>query len=328
MKRIYYLTAIAIALSAVFVACKRNDNTNDDDVVTIDPPTPAQFKQVRDEALREITQTGTFDAGVGVSFTSDQGVQFSISANSMYLNGAKVTGDVTLEFVELYDRGNMLVVNKALMGAAVNGDKGPMITGGQFYISLTKDGQPVNAFYNMNVPAVNTGVLDATMTLWTGQENENGDLVWDEVNPKNQQFEGGIRGEVGQYNIFGSYFGWINVDILYSLPDPKTRIWVRVPEGYDKDNCSVYIVYKDKPGALAYMDVWDSDEKMFTEHYGLAPIGFNFFVVFVSVQEDGKKYIYAYQDVVVEEDKIITFEATDLNVIDKDDLISLINNLR
>jgi uncharacterized protein (TIGR02145 family) len=324
------VTAVAKGTAIITVTTQDGNKTATCNLtVNFKAPTAAKFKHVRDKALSEITQTETFTAEAGVNFTSEKGVQFTIAANSMYLNGNPVTGEVTLKFVELYDRGNMLVVNKALIGTAANGAKGPMITGGQFYISLTKDGQQVKAYYNMRVPAANTGAVEPAMSLWTGEENENGDLVWNQVSQGQSQDSsnmGTVWVEGGYYNVFGRIFNWINCDLFYGLPGPKTQIWAGVPEGYDGNNSMVYIVFKDRPGTLAYMNTWDSDKEMFTENYNLAPVGYSFFLVFVSVQED-EQYVYAVKDVTVAADQPIIFEATELNVINKDDLITLINNL-
>ena len=309
-------------LMAMFVSCSENEP-----VVSIKPPTSAELKQIREKALDDIIQTETFNAEDGIDFTSAQGVKLTI-----YPGNLCVTGEVTLEFVELYERGDMLVVNKPLMGTSEDGmDKGPLITGGQFYVNVTKNGEPIPqcGYFYMTVPVENTGGLNIEMTLWAGKEDEDGNMLWEE-GTKGEDVTGrefGVWGQGAEYNVFSGYFGWINIDILYSLPDPKTQIWVKVPQGYDHKNCSVYVVYKDQPGALAYMDVWDPDKQMFTEHYGLAPIGFNFYVIFVSVQKDGK-FIYAYKDVIIEENKIIAFETSDLKVLDKKALIDLINSLK
>jgi len=319
-------TALIAGVMLMTVSCGNDNETLTDN--GIKPPTSAEFNQVRNDALKGITQTNTFNAEDGIDFTSKGGVHFTIYPNSIWLNGVLVTGAVTLDFVELYKRGDMLVVNKPLMGTAGDGlTKGPMVTGGQFYVNVTKNTQQLEAYYQMTVPEANTGELNPGMSFWTGEENEDGDMVWNEAAKNVDQVAGGgVYGGDACYEVFGSHFGWINIDILYSLPDPKTQVWVKVPDGYDNKNCSVYVVYKDNPGALAYMDVWDPNKKMFTEHYGLAPIGFNFYVVFVSAQNDGK-FIYAYKDVTIEENKIITFETSDLKVIDISDLIALINNL-
>jgi len=299
--------------------------SSDSGIGFITPPTPAAFNDLRNKALDRITQTHTFNAESGTTFTSTKGAVFSINPNQISLNGVPVVGPVKLEFVELYKRGEMLVVNKPLMGTAIGGEKGPMKTGGQFYVNITKDGVQVDPihFYKIIVPAENTGnSADPNMTLWIGKENENNDMIWDE---ENDQERGGVFGEPGQYNLLGCHFGWINIDILYNLPGPKTEVWVKVPEGFDNKNSAVYVAYKNQVGSLAYMDIWNTEKKMFTEHYGLAPIGFNFYVIFVSAQENN--FIYDIQDVTVEANKIITFDINKLKGIDELSLIALINYL-
>jgi hypothetical protein len=318
----FFKMALLTGVFVMAVSCDKGDAYDPEEFI---PPTPAEFKEVFENALKGITQTKTFKAEDGIDFTSEKGATFRVQPNSMYLEGNPVTGDVTFEFVELYKRGNMLVVNKPLMGTAEDGAKGPMITGGQFYINISQNGKDIDAYYNMTVPAENTGGLNTDMGLWTGKENEDGNMLWDEVDNRGQEV-GGVFSEGDCYNIWGHLFKWINIDILYLLPDPKARVWVKVPEGFDNKNCSVYVIYRTQPGALAFFDVWDKDKKMFSEHYGLAPIGFRFDVVFISVQKDGK-FIYSIKDETIEEGKIITFEQSDLKVLDKDALMTLINNI-
>ena len=325
--------AILAGTIATMIACN-----NEGAAPSIKAPTPEGFGRVRSAALKSITQTVTFNAEDGIDFTSEKGVRLFINPYQISLNGDPVTGPVTLEFIELYKKGDMLVVNKPLMGTALDGvSKGPMITGGQFYVNVTKDGQQIDqTTYYMTVPTENTGGFQSGMTIWRGEENENGDMTWQEVAGEEGLVDGCGGGvevmasracEGGDYNVLAGFFGWINIDILWDLPEPKTKIWIKVPNGFDNKNCAVYVVYKDQPGALAYMDQWDPEKKMFTEHYGLAPVGFNFYVVFVSGIEGTNNFIYAYKDVVVEEDKAITFEAGELKEITKSALIALINNL-
>ena len=76
------------------------------------PAISAVLKQVRKEALKAITQTGTFKAEDGIDFTSARGVRFVIQPDAMSLNGVKVTGNVTLEFIELYKRGRYIYAVK------------------------------------------------------------------------------------------------------------------------------------------------------------------------------------------------------------------------
>ena len=159
-----------ILASAVMIAASCSKNDKDD----VKAPTSAVLKQVRDNALKDIIQTKTFKAEDGITFTSKGGVQVNVNPNSLCLNGNPVTGEVALEFAELYKRGDMLVVNKPLMGTGYSGE-GPMSTGGQFYIKVSQNGQELSACgfnaYTLNVPTANTGGLQNGMTFWTGTPN-------------------------------------------------------------------------------------------------------------------------------------------------------------
>ena len=312
----FFRMAMICCVMAIAVSCKSKDDKS-----AINPPTSAIFQQVLNDALKDIIQTKTFKAEDGIDFITEGGVRFVIYPYQL----CATTGDVTLEFAELYNRGDMLVVNKPLMGTNYNGDKGPMITGGQFYVNITQNGETIDCgYYSMTVPSENTGAVNNNMTLWEGIEDEDGNMLWNE-GKEGQEFAAWARGS--DYEVFCGHFGWINIDILAALPDPKTQVWVEVPVGYDGKNCIVYVIYKDKTGSLAYMDEWNPTRKMFTEHYGLAPVGFNFYVVFTSVQEDGK-YIYAYKDVTVKADTPVVFKKDDLKVTTKNALVTLINNLK
>jgi hypothetical protein len=322
---------ILIAMTSV-ASCKKNgtENINNNG---IKPPTQSEFNQVRKDALNDITQTATFKAENGFTFTSAKGATLTFLPNAFASNGNPVTGNVTLEFVELYKRGDMLAVNKPLMGTALNGiTKGALITGGQFFIKVTQNGNQLTGRYQLNVSTENTGTADPNMVLWKGTEDANGNLTWDEMAPENDSTNEVFlakrdNGGAPLYSYLGDVFGWTNIDILAGLPDPKAQVWAKAPAGYDDKNCSIYVVYKNQPGSLALMDSWDDTKKMFTEHYGLAPIGYNFYMVFVSTQTNGK-YVYAVKNVTVAANMVTTFEQADLQTIDKADLITLINNLQ
>ena len=319
------MKTILFLLLAVFTfaACE-DDGTKDQNAIT--PPTSAEYKQSCENNLAEIIQTKKFKVAEGLDFTSEKGVNVKIAANSLYLAGLLVEGEVTFKFVELYKRGEMLSVNRPLMGTDVDGNKGPMTTGGQFYIEISQNGNIVDGNYTIDVPAENTGDLNTDMSFWVGDVDDSGDILWEEEET-GKQAAGGIRGntEMNNYNVWGKYFGWINIDILSSLPGEKTPILVSVPDGFDNKNSSVYVAYKGKPGTLAYLDVYDTENKLFTEHYGLGPIGLNFYVIFTTIIDD--KFIYAIKDVTLEKDKIIKIESGELQSKTKEELIALINEL-
>ena len=82
-------------------------NTIDDDQEFLDIPATAQeFQNLKNEALDKLIQEFQFNAEDGyVTFTSAKGVEIDINGACLTLDGSSVTGNVNLEFVELFEKG-------------------------------------------------------------------------------------------------------------------------------------------------------------------------------------------------------------------------------
>ena len=307
-------------------ACSDNDG---DSLSRIAKADAATFTALREQALNELKQTETFKAEDGIEFTSDKGVKLYIYGGCLSDQaGNQVSGDVTLSFVELFDRGNMLVSNKALMGINDEGGKEPLITGGQFNIELKQGDKVLKSGCNfyMEVPAANTGSLDPEMGYWRGTFDENGNLVWEEATGEDGIERGvGVDDGLAMYTIFEGEFGWINIDRFMEDTRPKAAIKVAVPEGYDNKNSGVYLVFEDTPNLLAQLDIYNKKEGYFTEHYGFIPIGMNVHVIFIS--ESNGQLVYASKPVTMAAGSTVTIDEADLHTITKSKLVDLINAL-
>lgn len=340
MKRKILLLS-ALALFSFLTACdyepvditpveNNPENPNNPNPEVPEVPTAAEFNALQETALENIKQEFTFDASQSmITLTSEKGVQITLYPSCLTKNGNPITGDVELEYIEVFNRGNMLTANKPTMGLMPNGDKGLLISGGEFYVNATQDGVQLEMSCGMQlmVPATLTGGQDNGMTLWFGQEDENGDLVWDEVNNENPQGqqEAGVGADGGSYYCYFNHFGWTNIDKFYNDPRPKTTIYVDVPEGYDNTNSAVFVAYVGEENGLALLDVYDEDTELFSEHYGLIPIGLECYVIFAS-EQDGE-WIYAIKAVTIVADQIIVIEDADLDSITEAELIALIDAL-
>lgn len=300
--------------------------------VTITPaPTAQEFNALHTAALQNITQEFTFDTSQSIiTLTSESGVEITLYGGCLTKNGQPVTGNAQLEYVEVFNRGNMLAANKPTMGLLPNGDKALLVSGGEFYINATQGGVQLQMTCGMQlvVPATLTGATDNEMTLWFGNNDEEGNIVWDEVNnddPGTGQQEAGVGADGGSYYCYFNHFGWTNIDKFYNDPRPKTTIYVDVPEGFDDTNSAVFVAYIGEGNALAKLDIYDADTELFSEHYGLIPIGLECYVIFVS-ENDGE-WTYAIKAVTIAAGEIITITDADLDSITEAELIALIDAL-
>jgi hypothetical protein len=306
-----------------------------------DEETPAipQNPEPDGEALHQWFDTNTenqeqhfsLTSSTGGNITGEKGTIVKFGANAFTkLNGDPVTGSVDITLIELYDRASMLLAKKPTNGKMSDGSVSTLVSGGEFYINVTQGGVQLNlkSGFTIVAPTENTGEIDQEMNLFNGEINCDGDdcdLVWQEVKDRGIeigefQTTGGFK---TAYYAFQSKFGWTNIDRWYSDPRIKTKLFVKVPEGYDRSNCAVYMTYDGEPTALASFDAYDNDKKLFTEHYGLIPIGLKVHFIFVSIVED--EIHYALQSATIVENHIETIN--DVKAITQEQLVDLVDAL-
>ena len=315
----------SILMSALLLTSCSNNDDNDGDILI--RPTAEDFNNLKEAALENATQTFQFNADDGsVTLTSEKGVQIYINGACLTLNGDAVAGTVDIEFVELFDKGNMLTTNKPTMGTLPNGDKALLISGGEFFVNATQNGAALetNCGFQMQIPSGLTGGTDNDMLLWEGRIDQNGNLAWDEVEDA-AGGQGGVFGEGDQYYGFFQSFGWSNVDRFYNDPRPKTTIMVAVPEGYNNTNSSVFISYDGEDTGLANLDTYDAGTGLFSEHYGQIPIGLECHIIFAT--EDGDNWKYAIKAVTIAENDVITFTEGETSIATEAQLTTIINGL-
>jgi hypothetical protein len=333
MKNLFFTLAV-LGACAFLYSCA-DDEEKKDAKPAFTPPTEEAFQEMRDGFLSEITKDITFKAEEGISFTSDNGVTVNIYANCLYdENGAAVTGDVDLKYTELFDVGSMAIANKPLMGKDISGNTAPLVTGGEFNIQVLQGARKLDGCgINLQVPTslTNANLPDGEMmTAWTINE-DSADFVWETGGKEGFVGRDG-QGQTGE-SVENSYycwfpFGWTNIDWLYSLEGEKTQLRVKVPEGFDSKNCAVFAAYFSMPNTLAPFDVYVKEGEgapYFTEHTGIAPVGYKMHVFFISLDAETRQVIYSLRTITVEQDKYIVFADEDLKTADLQTVIGYIN---
>ncbi|MCV9928061.1 hypothetical protein OIU83_10380 [Flavobacterium sp. LS1R49] len=311
-----------------FVSCDNSDGDNSNLVI---PPSGAAFKGITEKGIKKNTQNFTITAGTGVvTITSAKGVKLTINGDCLTKNGSPTTGVVDIEYIELFDKGNMLITNKPTMGIMPDGKKSLLISGGEFFVKATQGGVELKTSCPMNliVPASLTDGLDNAMTLWNGVIDDRGELAWEQPNPNGtgNGGNGGVKGEASNYYVTFGNFGWTNVDRFYSDPRPKTTLLVKAPEGYDNNNSAIYLSYDGEGiNALAKLDTYTT-AGLFSEHYGQIPIGLACHVIFVT--EDNGQWRYAIKAVTVAANDVYTFTLAETTVGTEAQLIAAINAIQ
>ncbi len=305
---------ILLGLVAVLgISCSTDDSFEPILETPFIAPSATEFNNLREIALALHTETAVFNAEEGIFFTSNDGATLNIYPNCLMLDGDMVTGEVELTFIDIYESQNMASTNKPTMGLKPNGDKAMLITGGEFFIEVRKDGVLLDSgcSFKLVVPGDNTGGVDSEMILWNGIIDDNGDLTWDPMDEEGED-GGQIYVEESSYFVFAHTFGWTNIDKFYHDERAKTTMSVKVPEDFNYANCAMYLSYDGEPNGLAQLDTFDAENGIFSEHYGQIPIGLEVHIIFVTA--DGDDYRYAIQGVTIAENEVyeITLEETEV----------------
>ena len=329
LKKLYVakpLFAMLFALTLSFMSC----DSNDDNDAANTPPTAQEFNAIRQIALDNLTQNFQINVANGITtWTSEKGVELDINPSCLTLNGNPVTGLIDIEYVEIFDGGEMLVTNKTTMGALPNGDMAMLISGGAFYINATQNGQQLvlGCGMNLKIPA-NLTAPDPTMILWDGTINAAGDLIWEEQDG-NTAGQNGVflegTGITPIYYAFFNSFGWTNVDRFYNHSGPKTQILAGVPAGYNYENSAVYLHYDGEGNALAKLDRYDEATELFTEHYGQIPVGLACHIIFAS--EENGQWRYAIKSVTISDNAVYSFTMSETIVGSEAQITAAINAL-
>lgn len=273
-----------------------------------DPPTTADFESLQQDAFQLLLQTVTLNVdGNGLFFTTPAGANIFIPSACLTLNGTIVTGDVDFEYLEIYERGDMLTTNSTTVGMLPGGGSELLVSGGMFFFNVTQNGEQVTLACegSLTVPTALTGGDDLDMRPFAGTVNADGDIVW--VDTQGELFIDG-----GNYTTFFPDFGWFNCDRFFNAPDPKTAITVAIPQEFTQENSNVYLALQGEPNSLAYL-------------YGEFPVGLAAHIIFLS-EEDGN-FRYAVRTLTLEANQQVIFTIQETTVATLEEITNAINTL-
>ena len=278
--------------------------------------TSASFITLQKTALNALVKTANFNAETGTVFISPKGVTLTIPANAVKLNGTLVTGSVQLQYAEIFDVGNMAAANRSTMAILPNGDKALLNSGGEFDIKVVRNGVLLELVKPMTleVPASLTDSTAPPMELFEGIVDAKNNVDW----KKNDSVEVQVIEKANPittvpeltYVTFAYQFGLTNIDRFYSDPRPKTTMLVSVPDGYNNDNCALYLKDVGLGSSLARLDTYNPSTKLFSEHYGQIPVGLECHLIFCT--EENGKWKYATKEITISAGATYTIAASEL----------------
>jgi hypothetical protein len=285
MKKSIILAALPFLL--ITAACKKDKKTEPE------PETPVNtdnYSSLTDffEKNGVQKQTFTFDAAAGGSFTTPQSTTINIPPNAF-----QASGNITLEFKDIYQKSDMLLSN---MPTNLY-DGNALTSGGEMFIRALSNGTPVKIAagktIEMRLPM--TSQPTATMTAFVGiNDTLSKSNVWfpsqtQTVTPVQTQPISNNSG-ANYYNLSMSDFSsplnngtWANCDHPFvPASQPQTTFTVHINNNVSTGP-RVYLVFKNSK-TVVFLSSYQGNFP-----YNYAPLGFQCSIVAMDVR-GGKLY--------------------------------------
>lgn len=294
------LSTLAIAAILLFtVACKKDRNTpvnsanNAQEFVQTFGP-QKQSIQINASSL---PQTVTLKGGSKITFP----------AGSLKIGGVAVTGNVTVEALEVLKRSDVL-----FSGTNTNHISGaPLVSDGFIFVDVKANGVSVDRNLTVPIqvaiPAKRSGVTQ----LWEGvnpqgaalNEANNNQMAW--AAPRAANGVGGkeVLPEAGFYSFSFGTTGWINCDVFYSYTNPKTTLTVSLVNNpgtlasFRAFNGETFVFFCAKGSNVAAQIYTPNGTNSVKSYDNMMPIGVEGKMLSFSIK-DGK-YYYAESEITI-----------------------------
>lgn len=271
MKRTTYLLLVLSLLSiALFYSCQKEEKP------VILPAFSTQLNNFFKSHAAPI-QHYTVTAESGQYIVGQKGSGFYIFPNAFKnASGTIVTGNIDIEIREIYSKKDMI-----LSGATTVSNNDLLVSGGEFYINATQNGQQLTLIpgkiYLQTVASGNTHPMQLFTSNGTAGINEN--------NPGFNTLNWVLDSSAVATNDTFYYsniptLGWINFDHFYYSTEPKDSLRAILSDNFNCYNTMMFLSFDGLNLAMSmYTNDWNVGT-VFVAHY--IPNGMNLRVVTIS----------------------------------------------
>lgn len=314
MKTTFRLAA-AIAIVAI-ASCKKDYNNI---VTPTTPPSTISSLQAFYDAHKPQPVTFNVDAATGGTFTTTQGTVVMVPANAFQTqSGGPVTGNVTIEFLDLYRKSDMLYCDKSTVLYY-----GPMLkSAGEFYIKATQNNQAVlmapGQQIDVQQPLANAqldtamqafGGLDSSGFAWA--PNPNMSVLWN---------QSGYLFSLYQFNSPADSGSWCNSDnSSYFNAYPQTTLTLHPNDDPTEYETDVFLVFS---GINSMVHVYRGYPVNDFPYY-YAPTGLSCTVVAIG-EKDGQLYA-SFTPITIGNNQTVNFSLSSISETDFQTQLTALN---
>ena len=281
------IATILLIAGALFLnACQKNSDIFVPDPGQVNAPDTAWVNTITSTmpviALQNTLQTQTesvkdsFEVNSNTAtITTSNGVQLSFPPLScVSAAGLSITGKVFVELLLIKKKGDMVLLNKPTTS---NGSM--LVSGGELFIRLKKDGQEVKLAPNAKIYIRYADFpTSPNMKLFFGDESNAERFNW---LPNTDTLNNYVGAGTQYYEMLTNHLHWINVDYFYDTTGiTRSVVTAHLPSNYTNANTSTFLVFKELRSVLK-MNA-DVTERRFIS--GKVPNGKGAIVVAISKQ--------------------------------------------
>jgi hypothetical protein len=302
MKNILKLTAV---IAMVIIASCKKEKTENPSAVT----TTTSYLSVKDFLSRNKAknQVFTVNGSTGGSFTSSQGTVVSIPPNAfLTFSGVPVTGNVRIEFKDIYKKSEMLLSDIPTQTLSGNMLK----SGGEFLINASFNNQDVMLDAGKKITVTQpvqegTGVADQGMVPFVAEQDSIGFGWW--PNPNDSIFVTTEEYIFSLYSFSSSGSGtWCNSDNqAFFNAFPQTLLTLHGNDSPDVYLTEVFLVFSNINSMIhVYRNYGTNDFP-----YNYAPVGLQCTMVALGAK-DGKLYS-SFRPITITANQTVNFSLTE-----------------
>jgi hypothetical protein len=233
---------IFLVISLGILSCKKEKT--DLQPIVLHEPDAVALKAFFKDNLEEAKQHFQVDVSVTSTIEGEHGLQATFYPNTlMDENGNDITGFVDVELVEIFNKKDMILKNKPTLSYH-QGEYKPLISDGEFYISVTQNNNPVflKPYLEVKVTIPRNDFSVTSTPRFLGTE-ANDTLIWNMDYDSTAFFSTGGNPNSTIWTTSLPLFNWINCDWFMSDPRPLTIVEAELPPGYDNTTCMVFISF-------------------------------------------------------------------------------------
>jgi hypothetical protein len=240
-QNIFFLALTLFGL--VFSSCNKEDenpNTNTTDPTTeTEEPSAADLRNFFLDNRENKVQSFTEDASSAISITTNSGSTFNFNPSAFQKSdGTVVSGNIDIDIIELLDKRDMVLTNTPTMGNLQNGGRAPLISGGQFRITASQNGEELELrdWYGVNAQITAPNGVDPNMEIFYGTTTDD-TLTWNSADSSL------IFGQGSSYQAYFDSINWVNLDYFMDAGGNNTPVEVELPQGFNNTNVALFVSF-------------------------------------------------------------------------------------